>query len=116
MTDRQLEKALKIGVSGFISKMEPISGILQAISQVKDGHKYFSQDIQKTYFSKNMIKDDCYMTRRVLLSPREIEVLCCVAKGMKAKVIGKNLHITAKTVERHKSNIMAKLDFTRKLI
>ena len=28
---------------------------------------------------------------------------------MNAKTIGKTLHITAKTVERHKSNIMAKL-------
>ena len=111
LSDRQLEKALKYGVSGFLSKMESLSGILEAISQVHNGHKYFSHDIQKRLISHKAYdpKDDCYMTRRVLLSPREIEVLCCVAKGMKAKVIGKNLHITAKTVERHKSNIMAKL-------
>jgi DNA-binding NarL/FixJ family response regulator len=47
--------------------------------------------------------------KRELITPRELEVLCRVAKGLTAKEIAKSLNISSKTVERHKSNIMGKL-------
>ena len=43
------------------------------------------------------------------LSPREVDVLCCVAQAMTAKEIARDLHISVKTVDRHKANIMNKL-------
>lgn len=111
VTDNNLERGLEAGAAGFISKSESISGILAAIRSVHEGKKYFSEDIKGRLISRYSYDptQSSYSPRRSLLSPREVEVLCCVAKGMKAKNIGKSLHITAKTVERHKSNIMAKL-------
>jgi DNA-binding NarL/FixJ family response regulator len=111
VTDNNLERGLEAGAAGFISKSESISGILSALRTVHEGRKYFSEDIKKRLISRYSFdpSQGAYSPRRSLLSPREVEVLCCVAKGMKAKNIGKSLHITAKTVERHKSNIMAKL-------
>jgi Response regulator containing a CheY-like receiver domain and an HTH DNA-binding domain len=41
MSDRQLEKALKLGVKGFLSQLDPLSGILSAINHVMVGEKYF---------------------------------------------------------------------------
>ncbi len=111
VTDANLERGLEAGAAGFISKTESIEGILSAIRTVHEGKKYFSEDIKVRLISRYSFdpSQGAYSPRRSLLSPREVEVLCCVAKGMKAKNIGKSLHITAKTVERHKSNIMAKL-------
>jgi two-component system response regulator NreC len=111
VTENNLERGLEAGAAGFISKNESIAGILSAIRQVSEGKKYFSEDIKDRLISRFSFdpSQSFYSPRRSLLSPREVEVLCCVAKGMKAKDIGKSLHITAKTVERHKSNIMAKL-------
>jgi DNA-binding NarL/FixJ family response regulator len=43
------------------------------------------------------------------LSPREVDVLCCVAQAMTAKEIARDLQISVKTVDRHKANIMNKL-------
>jgi DNA-binding NarL/FixJ family response regulator len=112
-TDSNLEQGLDSGAWGFISKTETIEGIIKAIQYVFMGEKYFSSEIKKRILSRETQQSDVgtntYVSRRNLLSPRELEVLCCVARGMKAKSIGKTLHITAKTVERHKSNIMAKL-------
>lgn len=110
-TDGNLERGLMAGASAFLSRNESIEGIITAIKQVQTGQKYFSDDIKKRLVSRHSYDpgQNSYTPRRALLSPREIEVLCCVAKGLKAKNIGKSLHITAKTVERHKSNIMAKL-------
>lgn len=111
ITDSNIERGLVSGASGFLSKNETIEGISNAIRYVHMGKKYFSEEIKKRLVSRNSYdpQQHSFTPRRALLSPREIEVLCCVAKGLKAKNIGKNLHITAKTVERHKSNIMAKL-------
>jgi two-component system response regulator NreC len=111
VTDSNLERGLESGAAGFVSKGESIAGILSAIRMVSEGKKYFSEDIKGRLISRYSYdpSQSYYSPRRSLLSPREVEVLCCVAKGMKAKNIGKSLHITAKTVERHKSNIMAQL-------
>ena len=113
-TDGNLERALRAGGSGFITKVEPMNIILQAIRTVSSGEKFFSDEVQGRIVGsqcKNLDEtgDEDLTVRRELLSPREVEVLCCVARGLTAKQIANTLHISAKTVERHKSNIMAKL-------
>ncbi|MDB2447311.1 response regulator transcription factor [bacterium] len=107
-TDGNLERALRAGGSGFITKVEPMGVILEAISKVASGESFFSDEIQGRIVG-NQGADEDLTVRRELLSPREVEVLCCVARGLTAKQIANTLHISAKTVERHKSNIMAKL-------
>jgi len=108
-SDSLIQRALNNGVSGIITASETVAEITQAIVSIKNGRKYFSPNLNQrlTASRNNSISD--FSSRKSLLSPREIEVLCCVAQGMKAKKIGTILRITAKTVERHKSNIMAKL-------
>jgi DNA-binding NarL/FixJ family response regulator len=112
-TDGNLERALRAGGSGFITKVEPMNIILEAIRKVSSGESYFSDEIQGRIVGSQPNEaarsDNDLTVRRELLSPREVEVLCCVARGLTAKQIANTLHISAKTVERHKSNIMAKL-------
>lgn len=111
-TDGNLERALRAGGSGFITKVEPMNIILEAVRKVSSGESYFSSEIQGRMVgnpSDEHNSEDDLTVRRELLSPREVEVLCCVARGLTAKQIANTLHISAKTVERHKSNIMAKL-------
>ncbi|MDB2447310.1 response regulator transcription factor [bacterium] len=108
-SDSLIQRALNNGASGIITAKESVNEIADAIVSIKNGRKYFSPNLnQRIIASRNNSMSD-YSSRKSLLSPREIEVLCCVAQGMKAKKIGSILRITAKTVERHKSNIMAKL-------
>jgi DNA-binding NarL/FixJ family response regulator len=45
-----------------------------------------------------------------VLTAREREVLTCIAEGMTNREIAEALVISIKTVERHRENIMAKLD------
>ena len=113
-TDGNLERALRAGGSGFITKVEPMNVILEAIRKVAAGESFFSDEIQGRIVGNQgenqaASGDEDLTVRRELLSPREVEVLCCVARGLTAKQIANTLHISAKTVERHKSNIMAKL-------
>ncbi len=46
------------------------------------------------------------------LSPRELDVLRLVAEGSDNDAIGRSLHISSRTVERHLQNIYSKLDVT----
>lgn len=112
-TDLNLERALMIGAKGFVSKGTQSRVLCEAIRQVVNGSEYFSDDIRdRVNDIKNNRRGDAASgtaTRHRLLSPREFEVLRCVAKGMSAKAIAQELHISVKTVDRHKSNIMAKL-------
>ncbi len=116
-TDGNLEKALRSGGEGFVSKSEPIQNIIEGIREVHSGGSFFSNDIRDRIVKGNRPQSqnqgsgaqDALTVKLELLSEREIEVLCCVARGLSARQIAGALHISAKTVERHKSNIMAKL-------
>ena len=117
-TDSNLEKALRSGGEGFVSKAEPIQNIIEGIREVHSGGTFFSDEIRKRIVKVNQslvkgkplgVQDDL-IAKLELLSEREVEVLCCVARGLSARQIAGALQISAKTVERHKSNIMAKLD------
>lgn len=44
------------------------------------------------------------------LTPREVEVLCLIARGEANRAIAKELHLSERTVHRHVSNIFTKLD------
>ncbi len=110
-TDGNLDRAIKVGGSGFIAKEEPITSIIEAVRAVHEGNEYISEELRNRLVSNQNGEeiDDDKLVRSNLLSTRELEVLRCVARGMTAKIIAKELSISAKTVERHKSNIMSKL-------
>ena len=113
-TDSNVERAISSGASGFITKMESLGSIVSAIREVVNGNgPVFSADIRSRVVTSNVSgmpdQQSQNASRKSLLSPREIEILCCVARGQSAKQIAQHLTISAKTVERHKSNIMAKL-------
>jgi two-component system response regulator NreC len=112
-SDINVERALASGASGFVTKAESLTTIAHAVHEVLSGRSPFlSDDVRGKMISTG--RSDAsplqITTRRNLLSPREVEVLCYVAHGQSAKQIAGVLDISAKTVERHKSNIMAKLN------
>jgi DNA-binding NarL/FixJ family response regulator len=117
-TDSNLERALQCGASGFVSKSDSITSVVTAIREVSAGNSpFFSQDVKQRLVRNPKPQRqvttspsvEAFAARKSLLSPREREILCFVAQGQSAKQIGSHLTISAKTVERHKSNIMTKL-------
>lgn len=111
-SDQTLSRALQLGVSAMLSPSESLEGIIHAIKLAVLGKRYFSKEIEQRVTAQYVISSDhkdSLTLKKDQISPREIEVLCCVAHGMQAKQIGKKLGITPKTVERHKSNLMTKL-------
>ena len=102
-SENNVQQVTLFGGSGLVSKQEGTAVIAAAIRRVVAGETYFSESVAARANS------EAKKPGPHPLSPREVDVLCCVAHAMTAKEIAKNLKISVKTVDRHKANIMHKL-------
>jgi DNA-binding NarL/FixJ family response regulator len=99
--------ALRAGIRGYVMKQKAAAELITAIREVCKGGVYLSPGISKTVVQ-------AYLANRQLpeepLTPREREVLQLVAEGKTTKEIGTILGVSTKTIEKHRENIMEKLD------
>jgi DNA-binding NarL/FixJ family response regulator len=103
---------LQSGASGYLLKDCAFAELALAIRTVVAGKTYLSPSIT------GVVVDDYlhHLPKKAdfsgldVLSNREREVLQLIAEGKSTKQIALHLHISAKTVETHRQNIMNKLD------
>lgn len=109
--DRYIEEGLNVGMSGYITKQEDPELIVRAIRAVHGGQKFFSPRIEERLVARGgRTGDPEHRSRLSLLSPREIEVLRYIARGLSKKEIASTMHISVKTVDNHSTSLMSKLD------
>jgi len=104
--------ALEAGVDGYFLKDGSQEELLLAITTVLSGRRYLcpgvsEQVIEGYLHGKPRLKKQ---TAWESLTPREIEIVKLVAEGFKNREIAEELFISIKTVEKHRSNLMAKLN------
>lgn len=102
---------LNAGASGYIPKRAAPDDLVAAIKVVAEGNVFLYSTLAR-FLIKDMA-DRSTTTSNVsddLLTPREREVLTYIAEGLTNREIAETLIISIKTVERHRENIMAKLD------
>ena len=101
---------LKAGAAGYMLKDCAFKDLAKAIRVVMSHKTYLSHEVADI-----VVKDYLSSTNPVgssafhLLSPREREVLQLIAEGKTSALIADNLHISVKTVETHRQQIMVKL-------
>jgi two-component system response regulator NreC len=102
----------KAGADGYVLKDSTHSELVTAVKKVLNGRHYISPEI-----SEKVI--DGYLEGKKTLKPRtswetltqrEREILKLIAEGYKNKEIADDLCISVKTVEKHRANLMEKLD------
>jgi DNA-binding NarL/FixJ family response regulator len=111
--DAYIEKAMAIGASGFLIKQTSSHVLSDAIREIKKGNTYFSPSISKKLRHQQQTTLDREGKRHTMetcLTPREMEVLQLIAEGDANKQIAAELDISIKTVEKHRSHLMNKLD------
>jgi DNA-binding NarL/FixJ family response regulator len=105
-------EALKNGVYGYVLKDATSKEFVQAVQYAAAGKRYLSAPFSEKPI-ENYIQDsetdvqDPYD----LLTNREREILYLVAQGNSNTEIGELLHISSRTVEVHRANLMRKLNF-----
>jgi len=111
-TEEYILATLEAGADGYVLKDATHNELLIAINSVLSGKPYLSPGV-----SEKVIEG--YLEGRRTLKPssawdtlsqREREVLKLIAEGYKNKEIADDLFISIKTVEKHRSNLMKKLD------
>jgi DNA-binding NarL/FixJ family response regulator len=101
---------LKAGAAGYMLKDCAFKDLAKGIRVVMSHRTYLSDEVTdivvKDYLSSNNHTEPSAFQ---LLSPREREVLQLIAEGKTSALIGESLHISIKTVETHRQQIMVKL-------
>jgi DNA-binding NarL/FixJ family response regulator len=110
--DDCVEQLMQAGAVGYLVKQTAANELLKAIREVHRGNAFFSPAIARR------LRDQCReaftsgqpIKRAGELTSREAEVLQLIAEGFSNKQIAAELGISIKTVEKHRQQVMNKLN------
>jgi two-component system response regulator NreC len=111
-SEEYLLRALQAGADGYILKDATKSELLLAIDNVFSGRSYLSPSISERVIDGYLVgrKSVRSSTSWDSLTQRERDILKMIAENYKNKDIAESLFISVKTVEKHRANLMKKLD------
>jgi two-component system NarL family response regulator len=99
--DEEICRAVEAGAKGYLRKDISCTEIIEAVHAVHSGSGYFPQWIKDRVSERKL---------QPSLSPRELEILEMVAKGLTNKEIGRAIQVSHFTVRNHVRHIIAKLE------
>jgi two-component system NarL family response regulator len=98
--EEDIYQALRTGVQGYLLKDIQAAELLEAIRRVYQGQRYLSPAVAVILMER---------VQKMELTPREMDVLSLMARGLSNQEIGEALFIVEGTVKVHVSNILRKL-------
>lgn len=99
--EEDIYRTIRMGARGYLLKDMPPQEMVKAIRTVAEGKTYFPKEIQEQYELRSNSTD---------LSPRELEILGLIVKGLSNPDIARVLGISPNSVKMHLKHIFAKLD------
>jgi DNA-binding NarL/FixJ family response regulator len=106
-----VQQLLRRGVKGYLLKDAVTEELLLAVRSASQGKVYLSPTISSSVMTMLMSPGQAEATTKAdLLTPREREVLQLVAEGLTNSSIAETLSISVKTGEKHRANLMSKLE------
>ena len=101
--DEELHNALQAGAQGYVLKSSTGEKLIPAVRAVAAGQRWIPQEVADRLTARNQFEE---------LTPREVQVLQQLARGLANKEIADVLRITEYTVKDHLKSILAKLRVT----
>lgn len=98
--DADIRRALDAGIQGYVLKSATGSELIPALRSVAAGHRWLPREVTLRLDERKSFES---------VTPREVEVLNALAKGLANKQIAEVLQISEYTVKDHLKNILAKL-------
>jgi DNA-binding NarL/FixJ family response regulator len=111
-TDEYIHEALRAGANGYVLKDATHDELRTAIRTVLSGKMFLSPDVSGRVITTYLgaMKTPIASRPSDTLTRRERQVLKLVAEGHNNRYIAEYLSLSVKTVEKHRSNLMKKLD------
>ena len=103
-------RVLELGVNSFLTKTCDETEFVDAFKAVVKGEKFFCTRILDYLLEKSFSRPEPVATTP--LTPREIEIVRLIAKGLIAKEIGSELNLSTHTIYTHRKKIMRKLSIS----
>jgi DNA-binding NarL/FixJ family response regulator len=111
--DETIIEFIESGANGYVSKESSFQDLVRTVEEVHEGHATCSPRIAALVFDKiaKLSRQRAFMgkARRIILTPREQEILECIAEGSSNKQIASQLRISLFTVKNHVHNLFEKL-------
>ena len=116
--DQYVFSLLQAGASGYLLKTAPVSALAQAIRQVRAGETPLDPAITRKVVLRlgSGSRPAAGETPEAAeLTPRELEVLQCLARGQSNRAIAEALYVSERTIQTHLTSIFAKMGVASRL-
>ena len=104
---QHVAEAMRLGALAYVLKGSASSEVLRAIEAVLQGRRYLGQEVAE--LALQALVGDASSDPFASLSPRERQIVAMVVRGQSSAAIGRELHLSPKTVDTYRSRLMAKL-------
>ena len=115
MDEEQTIDALRFGVKGVVLKDMPSHLLVQCLQKVAAGGLWMEKESIGQAFEKMLHREAGMRRLATILTPRETEVMRCVATGLSNQQIAEKLIVSEGTVKIHVHNIYRKLGITNRV-
>ena len=102
-SDADITRAIDAGATGYLLKDAPRERLFEAIRAAARGESVLSPTVATRVLGRMRAPAE------EALSPRELEILAAVARGLSNRAIGRQLYVSEATVKTHLLRIYAKL-------
>lgn len=111
-TDAYIQESLRAGADGYVLRDASDDELRVAIRSVLSGKIYLSPEISTKLVNGYLAGGRASKLTSVweTVTPRERQVLRLIAEGRSNRYIAELFQLSVKTVEKHRSNLMKKLD------
>ena len=116
--DAAVATAMSAGACGFLAKDTPVDDVVSAVRAAAGGAAWLSPRAAEVVLGRlRATHPDNGPDQRAIdqLSPRELDVLRLIARGLDNATIADQLNISARTAKNHVSSILAKLGLSSRI-
>ena len=109
--EQYILKALSVGAKGYVMKNSELDELVLAIEEVYNGNEFFCKEIEPAVIDsiKQKLNEEGQDFEHKNLTQREIQIIKAIAQGLSNKEISDQLYISDRTVNSHRTNILAKM-------
>jgi len=101
---------MRLGAKGIVLKEMAPSLLVQCVQKVAGGGVWLEKEAVGRVVGKMLQDEEVRAKVREVLTPREIEIVRMVARGLSNREVGERLFISEGTVKTHLHTIYEKLD------
>lgn len=102
-----IREILQAESEGYILKNTGKKELIEAIKKIMGGSTYYSDEVMRSALMR--MKKESAPPDQEALTPREIEIIQCIADDLSSAQIAERLSISIRTVDTHRKNILGKL-------